>query len=155
MGHLPVIISDLALILIVASITTLIFKYLKQPVVLGYIVAGMIVGPLMSMLPTVQDTSNVQIWADIGVLFLLFALGLEFSFKKLIAVWKTGIITACVEVFALLIIGYIVGMLLGWGHMNSIFLGAMLSMSSTTIIIKAFEDLNIKRKKFTGLVFGA
>nr|MBQ5604280.1 cation:proton antiporter [Bacteroidales bacterium] len=155
MGHLPVIISDLALILIVASITTLIFKYLKQPVVLGYIVAGMIVGPLMSMLPTVQDTSNVQIWADIGVLFLLFALGLEFSFKKLIAVGKTGIITACVEVFSLLIIGYIVGMLLGWGHMNSIFLGAMLSMSSTTIIIKAFEDLNIKRKKFTGLVFGA
>lgn len=154
MGHLPLIISDLALILIVASITTLFFKILKQPVVLGYIVAGMMVGPLMSMLPTVQDTSNVQIWADIGVLFLLFALGLEFSFKKLLSVGKTGIITACFEVISLLIIGYFVGMLLGWGHMNSIFLGAMLSMSSTTIIIKAFEDLNIKRKKFTSLVFG-
>ncbi len=154
MGHLPLIISDLALILIVASITTLIFKILKQPVVLGYIVAGMIVGPVMSMLPSVQDTSNVQIWADIGVLFLLFALGLEFSFKKLIAVGKTGIITACVEVFSLLVLGYLVGMLMGWGSMNSLFLGAMLSMSSTTIIIKAFEDLNIKRKRFTGLVFG-
>ncbi len=154
MGHLPVIVSDLALILIVASITTLIFKFLKQPVVLGYIVAGMLVGPLMSLTPTIQDTSNVQIWADIGVLFLLFALGLEFSFKKLVAVGKTGIITALVEVLSLWVIGYIVGRLMGWGNMNSIFLGSMLSMSSTTIIIKAFEDLNIKHKKFTGLVFG-
>lgn len=154
MGHLPVIISDLALILIVASITTLIFKYLKQPVVLGYIVAGMIVGPVMTMLPTVQDTSNVKIWADIGVLFLLFALGLEFSFKKLLAVGKTGAITACMELLVMMIVGYLTGLIMGWGHMNALFLGAMLSISSTTIVIKAFEDLNIKRKKFCSVVFG-
>lgn len=154
MGHLPVIISDLALILIVASVTTLIFKYLKQPVVLGYIVAGMIVGPLMTMLPTVQDTSNVKIWADIGVLFLLFALGLEFSFKKLLSVGKTGAITACMELLVMMTISYLVGILMGWGPMNSLFLGAMLSISSTTIVIKAFEDLNIKRKKFSSVVFG-
>ena len=154
MAQLPYLISDLALILIVAGVTTVLFKWLRQPLVLGYIVAGMIAGPAVSLLPSVQDMSNIQTWADIGVLFLLFGLGLEFSFRKLLNVGKTGLITASVEVVSLLIVGYLAGLLMGWGSMNSLFLGGMLSMSSTTIIIKAFDDLNLRNKKFAGLVFG-
>ena len=122
------LIGDLALILMLGAVVTLIFKKLKQPIVLGYIVAGFVASSNFKYFPTVGNEANIEFWAEIGIIVLLFCLGLEFSFKKLIAVGKTGIITACVEVFYLLIIGYIVGMLLGWGHMNSIFLGAMLSM---------------------------
>ncbi|MBQ9201433.1 MAG: cation:proton antiporter [Bacteroidales bacterium] len=154
MGHLPYLISDLALILIVAGLTTLCFKRLKQPLVLGYIVAGMIAGPAITLLPSVQDTANIQIWADIGVLFLLFALGLEFSFKKLLSVGKTVFIDASVEILTLLLVGYTLGRLMGWGNMNSIFLGGMMSMSSTSIIIKTFDDLRLREKPFARLVFG-
>ncbi len=153
MGELPALVSDLALILIVAGVTTLIFKRLRQPLVLGYIVAGMLAGPAFNLF-SLQDKGNVEMWAEIGVLFLLFSLGLEFSFKKLLSVGKTGIITAMTEVIGLLAVGYLVGMLMGWGPMNSLFLGGMLSMSSTAIIIKAFDDLNLSKKKFAGLVFG-
>ena len=154
MSHLPDLMKDLALILISAGIITLIFKWLKQPLVLGYIVAGLLAGPYINIFPTVTDTQSINTWAEIGVVFLLFALGLEFSFKKLINVGGTALITATTEVFSMLIVGYVVGIMLGWSTMDSIFLGGMLSMSSTTIIIKAFNDLGLRSQKFTGIVFG-
>ena len=154
MSHLPTLIADLALILMSASIITLLFKWLKQPLVLGYIVAGLLAGPYVQIFPTVGDIENINIWAEIGVVFLLFALGLEFSFKKLINVGSAAFITATTEVISMLLIGYMVGHLLGWSTMNSIFLGGMLSMSSTTIIIKAFDDLGLRNQRFTGVVFG-
>lgn len=123
MSHLPTLIADLALILMSASIITLLFKWLKQPLVLGYIVAGLLAGPYVQIFPTVGDIENINIWAEIGVVFLLFALGLEFSFKKLINVGSAAFITATTEVISMLLIGYMVGHLLGWSTMNSIFLG--------------------------------
>jgi monovalent cation:H+ antiporter-2, CPA2 family len=155
MSNLPSLIYDLALILISAGFITLLFKWLKQPLVLGYIMAGILAGPHLGLLPvTVTDTSNIQTWADIGVIFLLFALGLEFSFKKLATVGKTASLTAIVTVTGMMVSGYAVGQMLGWSSMNCLFLGGMLSMSSTTIIIKAFNDLNLKDKPFTNGVFG-
>ncbi|MCQ2605637.1 MAG: cation:proton antiporter [Bacteroidales bacterium] len=154
MSHLPTLVYDLALILIMAGVVTLVFKKLQQPLVLGYIVVGIIAGPYIDLLPSVTDKSNISTWADIGVIFLLFALGLEFSVKKLMHVGASAFITAFTEVVSMLIIGFLFGKLVGWGNMESIFLGGMLSMSSTTIIIKAFDDLNIRGQKFTGVVFG-
>lgn len=155
MEHLPALIYDLALILIVAGATTLIFKMLKQPLVLGYIVAGFLAGPHFHLFFTISDKENLHTWSEIGIIFLLFALGLEFSIKKIKSVGHTAVITAITEVSAMLVIGYICGQFMGWNTMDSIFLGGMLSMSSTTIIIKAFEDLNLKGKRFTELVFGS
>lgn len=129
MIHLPPLIADLALILIAAAITTLIFKKLKQPLVLGYIVAGLLVGQHVSLVPTVSDEANIKIWSEIGVIFLLFSLGLEFSFKKLIKVGGSSSITAIVEVVFMLLLGYLVGQLMGWSSMDSIFLGGILSIS--------------------------
>jgi monovalent cation:H+ antiporter-2, CPA2 family len=155
MSNLPSLIYDLALILISAGIITILFKWLKQPLVLGYIVAGILAGPYFDLLPLkVNDSANIHTWADIGVIFLLFALGLEFSFKKLIAVGKTAFVTATFAVLGMMLTGFLVGRLLGWSPMNCLFLGGMLSMSSTTIIIKAFNDLGMKDKPFTNLVFG-
>lgn len=154
MNHLPALISDLALIMICAGIITVLFKKLKQPVVLGYILAGILVGPHFALFPSTADKSNIQIWADIGVIFLLFSLGLEFSFKKIVNVGKSAIITASANILFMLLIGYHVGLGLGWSTTESLFLGGMISMSSTTIIIKAFEELNLKGQKFTDLVFG-
>ena len=154
MHELHPLITDLMLITVYAAITTLIFKKLKQPMVLGYLLAGIFAGPFFNFVPTVTDTENLNLWADIGVIFLLFSLGLEFSFKKMISVGKSAIITATLNIFLLLFVGYYTAMLLGWSTTDSIFLGSMISMSSTTIIIKAFDDLNIKKQKFTDLVFG-
>ena len=154
MSHLPDLMKDLALILISAGIFTIIFKWLKQPLVLGYIVAGLLAGPYIDIFPSVIDTESINVWAEIGVVFLLFALGLEFSFKKLVNVGGTAAIAATTEVISMLVIGYCLGMALGWSTMDSIFLGGMLSMSSTTIIIKAFTDLGLRNQKFTGIVFG-
>lgn len=154
MSHLPTLITDLALILISAGVITLIFKWLKQPLVLGYIVAGLLAGPYIHIFPTVVDSESISIWAEIGVVFLLFALGLEFSFKKLVNVGSSAFITAITEVITMLIIGFFVGRLLSWSVMDSIFLGGMLSMSSTTIIIKAFDDLGLRKQHFTTIVFG-
>lgn len=154
MNHLPTLISDLALIMICAGIITVLFKRLKQPVVLGYILAGIIVGPHFALFPTALDKTNIQIWADIGVIFLLFSLGLEFSFKKIVNVGKSAIITASANILFMLLIGYHVGLGLGWSTTESLFLGGMISMSSTTIIIKAFEELELKSQRFTDLVFG-
>ncbi|MDP4277326.1 MAG: cation:proton antiporter [Bacteroidota bacterium] len=155
MSDLPSLIYDLALILISAGLITLLFKWLKQPLVLGYIVAGIIAGPYLDLLPmTVVDTANIQTWADIGVIFLLFALGLEFSFKRLVSVGKTAFVTASVAVIGMMLLGFLVGRMLGWTPINCLFLGGMLSMSSTTIIIKAFNDLNLMDQPYTKLVFG-
>ena len=121
---------------------------------MGYILAGILAGPYFDLLPTVTDRENLSLWADIGVIFLLFGLGLEFSFKKMINVGKAAMITANANILFMLFLGYNTGLLLGWTTMDSFFLGSMISMSSTTIIIKAFDDLNIKKQRFTDLVFG-
>ncbi len=152
MAHLPPIVADLAMILLVAGITTILFKKLNQPLVLGYIIAGFITGPHFNFFPTVSDTANINAWSEIGVIFLLFALGLEFSFYKLKSVGSTAFIATFVEIGGMLIVGYFTGHMLGWDHMDSLFLGGMLAMSSTTIIIKAFEDLKLKGQRFTEMV---
>lgn len=145
-------ISDLALILISASLVTLVFKRLKQPLVLGYIVAGFLAGPHMPYTPSVSDMSSIHTWADIGVIFLMFTLGLEFSFKKIVKMGIGPVIAACSVMFCMMSVGNMVGHLFGWGSMNSLFLGGMLAMSSTTIIYKAFDDLGLRQQKFTGEV---
>ncbi|WP_455591709.1 cation:proton antiporter domain-containing protein [Bacteroides sp.] len=152
MSHLPTLIADLALILICAGVMTLLFKKLRQPLVLGYVVAGFLTSPHMPFTPSVIDTANIQTWADIGVIFLLFALGLEFSFKKIVKVGGTAVIAACTVIFCMILLGIGVGMSFGWHRMDCLFLGGMIAMSSTTIIYKAFDDLGLRKKKFTGLV---
>lgn len=152
MSSLPTLIADLALILICAGIMTLLFKKLKQPLVLGYVVAGFLASPHMPFTPSVMDTANIKTWADIGVIFLLFALGLEFSFKKIVKVGGTAVIAACTIIFCMILLGIGVGMGFGWHRMDSLFLGGMIAMSSTTIIYKAFDDLGLRKKQFTGLV---
>ena len=144
MSQLPTLIADLALILICAGIMTLLFKKLKQPLVLGYVVAGFLASPHMPFTPSVMDSANIKTWADIGVIFLLFALGLEFSFKKIVKVGGSAIIAACTIIFCMILLGIGVGMSFGWHRMDSLFLGGMIAMSSTTIIYKAFDDLGLK-----------
>ncbi|HEV2831763.1 MAG TPA: cation:proton antiporter, partial [Hanamia sp.] len=154
MGHLPGLIQDLALILIAAAITTLLFRRIKQPLVVGYIIAGFLVSPHLSLTPTVVDTANVKTLAEIGVIFLLFSLGLEFSFKKLVRVGGASSVTAFVEILFITIAGYFLGRWMEWSVMDSLFLGGMLASSSTTIIIKAFDELGIKTKQYARIVFG-
>ena len=162
--ELAPLIMDLALILIAAGIMTILFKRFKQPLVLGYIVAGLLISGYLvaympesigQYMPSISDTENVELWAEIGIIFLLFGLGLEFSFKKLMKVGGTASITAITEVVSMLAVGFFVGYLLGWNTVDSIFLGSMLALSSTTIIIKAFDDLKLRGQKFTNVVFGA
>lgn len=152
MSHLAPLIADLALILISAGFMTLLFKKLKQPLVLGYVVAGFLASPHLSFTPSVVDAANIQTWADIGVIFLLFALGLEFSFKKIVKVGGSAIIAACTIIFSMILVGVSVGSSFGWQRMDCLFLGGMIAMSSTTIIYKAFDDLGLLKKQFTGLV---
>ena len=154
MESLPPLFSDLALILVTAGITTLIFKWLKQPVVLGYIIAGFLIGPNFEYFPVVQDHTSVETWSEIGMVFMLFGIGLEFSFKKLKKVGGTVGITALTELVTMCIVGFFLGKLLGWSQMDCIFLGAMLSISSTMIIAKAFDDMKLGREKFAGNVIG-
>lgn len=152
--HLPNLIIDLALLLGAAALITLLFKKLKQPLVLGYIIAGILVSPHFKLFPSIIDTANVQVWAEIGVIFLLFSLGLEFSFKKLASVGGSASVSALTEAVGMIALGYFTGYFLGWPVMDSVFLGAMLAVSSTTIIIKAVDELGLKKKKFATLVFG-
>lgn len=154
MGHLPKLIEDLALILIVAAFVVLIFRKIKQPLVLGYIIAGFLVSPNFKIFPSVVDMTNIKTLAEIGVIFLLFSLGLEFSFKKLMNVGGSASITAFVEIIFITIAGYYTGRMLGWSTMDSMFLGGMLASSSTTIIIRAFDELGVKTKNFAKIVFG-
>ena len=153
--HLPNLISDLGLILVTAAIAVLLFRKLKQPLVLGYLVAGFLASSQFDFFPTVKDMDSVKVWAEIGVIFLLFSLGLEFSFKKLMKVGGTASITAITQIVGMVIIGYFIGQLMDWGKMNSLFLGVILSISSTTIILKTFDELGVKTQKFAGNVIGA
>lgn len=152
--HLYPLISDLGLILMTAGVAVLLFKLIKQPLVLGYLIAGFLAGPHFSLFPTVQEVHNVEVWAEIGVIILLFSLGLEFSFKKLVKVGGTASVTAGVKIAITIGLGFAAGKALGWSTMDSIFLGAILSISSTLIIIKAFDELGIKNLKFAGIVMG-
>ena len=154
MSAIAPLISDLAIILVAAGCSTLVFKGLRQPVILGYIVAGVLAGPSVSFIPTVSDASSIRVWADIGVIFLLFAMGLEFSFRKLLSVGGTAVTAAVTIVAGMMFVGYGTGMSLGFSHMSSIFLGGMLSMSSTAIVFKAFDDMGLRGQRFTGVVLG-
>ena len=153
--HLEPLITDLGLILMTAGIAVLLFKKLKQPLVLGYLIAGFLAGNNFDFYPTVRDTKSVEVWAEIGVIFLLFSLGLEFSFKKLIKVGGTASITAITQIAFMLFFGYTVGQLFDWSTMDSIFLGVILSISSTTIILKSFEEIGVKAQRFAGNVIGS
>lgn len=152
MADIPFLVKDLALILMVAGIVTIIFKKLKQPLVLGYIVAGFLVSPHMPYTMSVIDETDIKTWADIGVIFTLFSLGLDFSFKKIVKMGASPIIATIVIVFAMMMLGISIGHGFGWSKMDCIFLGGMLAMSSTTIIYKAFDDMGLRQQKFAGMV---
>lgn len=153
--HLKPLISDLGLILMTAGIAVLLFKWLKQPLVLGYLIAGFLAGTHFDFFPSVKDVKSVEVWAEIGVIVLLFSLGLEFSFKKLVKVGGTASITAITQIITMVLMGYLVGQWMGWKQMDSLFLGVILSISSTTIILKTFEELGVKAQKFAGIVIGS
>lgn len=153
--HLQPLISDLGLILITAAVAVLLFKKIKQPLVLGYLIAGFLAGNHFDFFPSVKDIKSVEVWAEIGVIFLLFSLGLEFSFKKLMKVGGTASITTITQVITMVVIGYLVGRWMGWKSMDCIFLGVILSISSTTIILKTFDELGVKSQKFAGIVIGS
>lgn len=152
MNELPYLVKDLALILIVAGIVTVVFKKLKQPLVLGYVMAGFLVSPHMPYTMSVIDRDDISTWGEIGVIFLLFSLGLDFSFKKIMKMGASPIISTCSIVFCMMVLGIVTGHAFGWSRMDSIFLGGMLAMSSTTIIYKAFDDLGLRQQRFAGLV---
>lgn len=151
---MPKLITDLAVMLLTAGVVTILFRRFKQPLVLGYILAGFLVGPYMPYFFTVADKVSIDTWSEIGIIVLMFGLGLEFNLHKLASVGGTAVITALTEVLGMLVLGYLVGQALGWTVMDSIFLGGMLSMSSTTIIIKAFDELGVRKESFAELVFG-
>ena len=152
MSNLEPLIADLALILICAGVMTLLFKSLKQPIVLGYIVAGFLASPNMPYMPSVTDGHGIHVWSEIGVIFLLFALGLEFSFKKILKMGAAPIIAALAIILCMMYVGACTGELFGWSQMDCIFLGGMLAMSSTTIIFKAFDDMGLRQERFASLV---
>ena len=152
MNNISPLIVDLALILIVAGIVTLVFKRLKQPLVLGYIVAGFIVSPNMPLTMSVVDKADIHTWADIGVMFLLFSLGLDFSIKKILKMGMAPAVAAVTIIFSMVALGGGVGHAFGWTRMDCIFLGGMLAMSSTTIIYKAFNDMGLSQQQFASSV---
>ena len=147
------LISDLAFILLLGAVVTVVFKLIKQPVVLGYIVAGFLASPNFTLLPSVTTEANIEFWAQLGIVVLLFSLGLEFSFKKLMNAGGPAVITALINVIGMMATGYLIGRLMDFSMINSLFLGGMLSMSSTTIIIKAFNDMGLTQRRFASLVF--
>jgi len=152
MSQLEPLIADLALILICAGVMTLLFKSLKQPIVLGYIVAGFLASPNMPYMPSVTDMHGIHVWSEIGVIFLLFALGLEFSFKKILKMGAAPIIAAVCIILSMMYVGACTGELFGWSQMDCIYLGGMLAMSSTTIIFKAFDDMGLRQQRFASMV---
>ncbi len=154
MAHTEAFLKDLAVIMMVAGVITLLFHRFRQPVVLGYILAGMIVGPHTPPYPLITDRATIQILAELGVVFLLFSLGLEFSLRKLRQVGATAIVAALTEILLMIWLGYEIGRGFGWSEMDALFLGAMLSISSTTIIVKALDELGLKRERFAQLIFG-
>ena len=155
MNELPIIIKDLALILVIAGVATLLMKRLHQPLILGYIVAGFLCSPHFDFVPSVADVDSVSVWADIGVIFLMFTLGLEFSFRKLVKMGPSPVVAACTIIFCMIGLGSVAGHCFGWSKMNSLFLGGMLAMSSTTVIFKALDDMGLRQQKFASAVLGA
>lgn len=147
-------IQDMAIIMLIAGVVTILFHYFKQPVVLGYIVAGVIIGPHTPPFNLIHEEQTIATLAELGVIFLMFSLGLEFSLRKLRRVGATAFVAAFFEIALMLWIGYEIGQWFGWNAMDSLFLGAMLAVSSTTIIIKALTDLGMKRQRFAQLIFG-
>ena len=154
MQEIPALISDLTAILVLAAITTLLCKKINLPSVLGYILAGFLVGPVVEFIPTIHDMANIEVWSDIGVIFLMFGLGLEFSLHKMAEVGVPGFLSAGIQALGMGIVGFFLGILLGWGTMNSVFLGVMLAMSSTMITMKSIEDMGLKEEKFSDLAMG-
>ena len=154
MQEIPALITDLTIILVVAALTTLLCKKINLPSVLGYILAGFLAGPVVQFLPTIEDLGGIEVWSDIGVIFLMFGLGLEFSVHKMAEVGVPGFLSAGVQAVGMGAVGVLVGLALGWGTMNSVFLGVMLAMSSTMITMKSIEDLGLKKEPFANLAMG-
>ena len=154
MQEIPALITDLTIILVVAALTTLLCKKINLPSVLGYILAGFLAGPVVQFLPTIEDLGSIEVWSDIGVIFLMFGLGLEFSVHKMAEVGVPGFLSAGVQAVGMGAVGVLVGLALGWGTMNSVFLGVMLAMSSTMITMKSIEDLGLKKEPFANLAMG-
>lgn len=154
MSHLPQLIIDLSYILATAAVVAVFFKMIKQPIILGYLLSGLMLGPHVGIMPTVRDVTNISIWAEIGVIFVLFSIGLEFSFKKLANIGSRALTTGLMEVHLMLALGFLLGKMFGWNNVNSLFLGGILSISSTAVVIKSFEELGIKGKDFAPLVVG-
>ncbi len=154
MSALPTLVTDMALILVVAGIITLLCKKLRQPLIIGYILAGFLLGPVVDFIPTLGDPENIETLAEIGVIFMMFALGLEFDLHKMAKVGLSAIVSAVVQVGGMVIVGYFLGLLLGWGNINGLFLGGMLGMSSTIITIKAIEDAGMRDRPFASLAIG-
>lgn len=152
--HHVVFLQDLAVVMIIAAMVTMLFRRLKQPVVLGYILAGVIIGPHTPPFPLINDQHNIETLSELGVIFLMFALGLEFSLKKLSQVGVTALLAASFEILLMVWAGYQLGRSFGWGQMDSVFLGAILSISSTTIIIKALEEIGKTKERFAQMIFG-
>ena len=152
--HSLTFLQDLAVVMITAGLVTIIFHRLKQPVVLGYIVAGVIIGPHTPPFELIRDEHTIQVLAELGVVFLLFSLGLEFSLKKLARVGATALVAASAEIIVMIWIGYQIGLFFAWSTMDSLFLGAMLAISSTTIIVKALDELGMKNERFAQMIFG-
>lgn len=154
MSELPSLVRDLALILLLASAATLLCRKLRQPLVLGYILAGFLAGPVVNFLPTVADRESIELWSELGVIFLMFSVGLEFSIHKLAQVGLAGILAALFEVCGMMVVGVLLGQALGWSGMDSVFLGGMIGISSTMVALKAMEDAKIKESKFAGYAIG-
>lgn len=152
--HAISFIQDLAVIMLVAGVVTILFHRFKQPVVLGYIVAGFIIGPHTPPFGLIHDEDTIKTLAELGVIFLMFCLGLEFSLRKLFKVGATAFIAAFLEIVLMIWIGYEIGRWFDWSTMDSLFLGAILAISSTTIIVKALNDLKMKDQRFAQLIFG-
>lgn len=144
MHEIPALITDLTMILVLAAITTTLCKKINLPSVLGYILAGFLAGPVVDFIPTINDMGTIEVWSDIGVIFLMFGLGLEFSVHKMAEVGVPGFLSAGVQALGMGVVGFFLGILLGWGSMNSVFLGVMLAMSSTMITMKSIEDMGLK-----------
>lgn len=148
------LITDLAYIMMLGAVVSLLFKWIKQPVVLGYIVAGFLASPNFEPLPSLANAENIDFWAQIGIVVLLFTLGLEFSFKKLMSCGGSAVITSMIVILGMMSTGFFIGHMLGFSHLNSIFLGGMISMQSTTIILKALSDLGLRHRRSSAQVFG-
>ena len=154
MEAVPVLITDLTILLAIAAVTTLLCKRINLPSVLGYILAGFLAGPVVAFFPTISDMETIQVWSDIGVIFLMFGLGLEFSVHKMAEVGVPGFLSAGVQAVGMGVVGFYLGVLLGWTNMNAVFLGVMLAMSSTMITMKSIEDMGLKDAPFTDLAMG-